>query len=261
MRISSVLQSAHLPVEVTGVQDFDLNDLQINTPLEFELPENLRLGHVIERVVAGLLQQSGQYTLLNKNIQIKQGHITLGELDFLLREKATQTLIHLELAYKFYLYDPALNKTPLHHWIGPNRNDTLVEKLKKLQTKQFHLLRTAAAQAQLPDLRLETAQQQLCFLVHLFVPYSLKNNTYGYFQNGICGYYLRYENFLATISSPAEYYIPHKKEWGIPPSLSVSWEPFSRVQSNLTAAIQDQQSVLIWRKSGLQLEQLFVVWW
>jgi len=48
--------------------------------------------------------------------------------------------IHLEIIYKFYLYDPSIGLTQLDHWIGPNRRDSLVKKLTKLKQKQLPLL-------------------------------------------------------------------------------------------------------------------------
>lgn len=260
-RITSVLQSATLSAAVTGFPAFNLSRLQLSCPTEFDLPNNLRLGHLIEQVVAGLLLQSTEYNILYKNIQIKRDNTTLGELDFLLQENATNALIHLELAYKFYLYDPALNNTPLHHWIGPNRNDTLIEKLHKLKSRQFSLLHTQECQSQLAALPLSESKQELCFLVHLFVPYSLKAQDFGPFEKGICGYYLSFKDFLSTSQSSAQFYLPSKKEWGMLPNASTVWQPYAEIESFLTQAINEKQSVLVWQKNGTSYEQLFVVWW
>jgi hypothetical protein len=35
----------------------------------------------------------------------------------------------MELAYKFYLFDPSISSEPINNWIGPNRN-SLQEKLE-----------------------------------------------------------------------------------------------------------------------------------
>jgi hypothetical protein len=35
----------------------------------------------------------------------------------------------MELAYKFYLFDPSISSEPINNWIG-NRNDSLQEKLE-----------------------------------------------------------------------------------------------------------------------------------
>ena len=46
-------------------------------------------------------------------------------------------MIHLEIVYKFYLYDNTIGTSEIDHWIGPNRNDSLREKLEKLKSKRF----------------------------------------------------------------------------------------------------------------------------
>jgi len=63
----------------------------------------------------------------------------VGELDCLiLRDKKP---IHLEVIYKFYLYDASVGDTEIAHFIGPNRKDSLIEKLTKLQEKQLPILK------------------------------------------------------------------------------------------------------------------------
>ena len=43
-------------------------------------------------------------------------------------------ILHLELVYKFYLYDKNLGEKEIERWIGPNRSDSLLEKyLVKVQ--------------------------------------------------------------------------------------------------------------------------------
>jgi hypothetical protein len=37
----------------------------------------------------------------------------------------------MELAYKFYLFDPSISSEPINNWIGPNRNDSLQIRKKK----------------------------------------------------------------------------------------------------------------------------------
>lgn len=117
----------------------------MQTELDFELPTNVRLGHIAERVVGQAIKVSENYEVLFENIQILEGKNTIGEIDFILREVETEQVIHLELAYKFYLYDPDISDTPIDNWIGPNRNDSLVEKLEKLKQKQFPLLHHPAS--------------------------------------------------------------------------------------------------------------------
>ena len=66
-----------------------------------------------------------------KNYQIQNKKTTVGELDFILQKNHSP--IHLEVIYKFYLYDDTFGNSEIEHWIGPNRNDNLVKKLTKLK--------------------------------------------------------------------------------------------------------------------------------
>lgn len=260
-RIQSVLHTAQLSETVTGVPSFELKNLQLPSTLDFELPTNLRLGHLAERVVAGALHAARNYHVVYENVQIKQGNTTLGELDFILQNKETNALVHMELAYKFYLYDPSIANEPVKNWIGPNRNDSLVQKLDKLHTKQFQLLHSPEAQAQFTDLQNQPIAQQLCLLTNLFVPLGFDVHQIPQYQYALTGYYVDYASFLARASQPAQYYVPKKKAWGMDPQSAPQWEDFQTVQPHIAQAIEEQQAPLVWVKINDGFEQLFVVWW
>lgn len=139
-RIASILKTNSLDFSITGLQTFNLSELDLIKDLEFQLPTNIRLGHLAEKIVSELIKSSSNYKVLYENIQVIEGKQTIGEIDFIIEELKTKTLIHMELAYKFYLYDPNISSEPINNWIGPNRNDSLKEKLEKLKRKQFPLL-------------------------------------------------------------------------------------------------------------------------
>ena len=65
----------------------------------------------------------------DKGVKIIVDKITIGEIDCLI--EYLNKYIHLEIVYKFYLYDEHINTGELDHWIGPNRKDSLVFKLNK----------------------------------------------------------------------------------------------------------------------------------
>ena len=122
---------------------YNLNQFEIQptfTKIDVEIDDKLRLGKYIERLVSYQLTQEKSIAILCENIQIQKEKVTLGELDcIILKEKKP---IHLEIIYKFYLYDPAVGDTEVAHLIGPNRKDSLIDKLKKLKEKQLPLLFT-----------------------------------------------------------------------------------------------------------------------
>ena len=134
-RITSIVEATSLDLKITGVPAFNLSELNLATDLEFQLPANIRLGHLAEKIVSELIKSSTNYTLLYENIQVIEAKNTLGELDFIIENIGTKQKIHLELAYKFYLFDPSISSESINNWIGPNRNDSLKQKLEKFAKK------------------------------------------------------------------------------------------------------------------------------
>ena len=96
-----------------------------------------KLGHLYEDALAILLRESPTLDLLKENLQIRRDiHTTVGELDFLLREKSTGNLIHLELATKFYLAVDTPDGLTLP---GPDARDNYRRKLTRLRNHQLTL--------------------------------------------------------------------------------------------------------------------------
>ena len=103
-RIASILKANCLDFSITGLPAFNLSELDLVKELEFQLPNNIRLGHLVEKIVSELIKSSSNYKVLYENIQIIDGKKTIGEIDFIIEDLNTKTLIHMELAYKFYLF-------------------------------------------------------------------------------------------------------------------------------------------------------------
>ncbi|WP_435895773.1 DUF1853 family protein [Oceaniferula spumae] len=109
---------------------------------EDEHPLNLpqKLGHLYEDALAVLLATTPQYDTLAQSIQIRQkSGLTLGELDFLVRDLISNQLIHLELAVKFYLAVETENRLLLP---GPDARDNYFRKLEKMRSHQLQLTKT-----------------------------------------------------------------------------------------------------------------------
>lgn len=96
-----------------------------------------KLGHLYEDALALLLDHSDQFDLVAQNLQIqKDAHTTVGELDYLIRDLASDDLIHLELATKFYLAVETDSGLTLP---GPDARDNYFRKLARLRTHQLQL--------------------------------------------------------------------------------------------------------------------------
>lgn len=260
-RIASIVKANSLDFSITGLQTFDLSVLNLVTDLEFQLPTNVRLGHIVEKIVSELIKSSTNYKVLYENTQIIEDTKTIGEIDFIIEDEGTKQLIHIELAYKFYLFDPSISSEPINSWIGPNRNDSLKEKLEKLKTKQFPLLYDNCTKSTFDTIAIDEVSQALCLLVSLFIPYEYKGSFSPIYENAIKGYYLNLKTFVSLDNPGKNYYIPSKKEWGMDPSENEIWTDFNGIEKHIKTCIGEKQAPLCWQKHKDSYLEFFIVWW
>ena len=260
-RIKSILNTNSLDYSITGLQTFNLSELNLETDLKFQLPVNLRLGHLVERIVSELIKSSTNYDVLHENVQLMEEKNTIGEIDFIIEEKNTKQVIHMELAYKFYLFDPSISTEIINNWIGPNRNDSLIMKLKKTKRKQFPLLYHNSAKSKFNNIDIGEVSQALCLLVSLFIPYEYKDNFVTSYQKAVKGYYLNLDTFNRLDNSSKTYYVPLKKEWGIEPSENEVWTDFNGIEKHIGNSIKEKQAPLVWQKHEGSYAAFFIVWW
>jgi hypothetical protein len=264
-RIESILNASILDSSITGLPTFDLSKLDlgkgVNQHLEFQLPSNLRLGHLAEKIFSKIIAESSNYRVLYENIQLIEDKKTIGEIDFIIEEVSSNQATHVELAYKFYLYDPTISEEPLKNWIGPNRNDSLNEKLEKLKSKQLPLLYHPCAKDRLNNMVIEEATQAICLLVSLFIPYEYKASFTPVYEKAIKGYYVSLETLSNLDNSEKSYHVPSKVEWGMDPSGNEVWANFKGVEESIVASVEGQQAPLCWMKDGGVYSTFFIVWW
>jgi len=243
---------------------FGLNQFQIESKeqqFNSEINTNLRLGKYIERFVSFQLEQQKSIKILLENIQIQNNKITIGELDCLLINYKQP--IHLEIIYKFYLYDDSIGNSEIEHFIGPNKKDALIEKLNKLNEKQLPLLYSSYCKPYLEDLDLssENIKQLVYFKAQLFLPYrkqSIKLDKLN--QDCIIGFYINKEEL--SYFKDCKFYIPNKKDWLIQPKKNVNWMIFDDFNIKAKEYFAQQFSPLTWVKNqnGL-IDKVFLVWW
>jgi len=238
-------------------------DFSVNQQVSFRgiLPEKLRLGHVVEHFVFNELQACNTIKLLAENVQIKRDKVTIGEIDCLLKQD--QTPIHLEIIYKFYLYDESVGASELEHWIGPNRKDRLIEKITKLKNKQLPLLYKPETEQVINQLKLniQEIQQKVYFKAQLFVPYAMLGIPLRTINNScIQGYYLQF-NDLTQLSS-YKFHIPTKINWLTQVHDDVIWLDYNEGIKIIEESITQERAPLCWlKKPNENLEKVFVVWW
>ena len=261
LRYQGFLQT---PVLWNNSDVFGLHQFKI--PLLFSrfndvVDEKIRLGKYIERFVAHELNQHQDVNILCENVQIQQNKRTLGELDCIL--KKGETTIHLEIVYKFYLYDPSFGTDEISCFIGPNRKDTLHEKLTKLKDKQLPVLYSDYCRPLVESLGLtiETIVQRVYFKAQLFLPYSQRNDNLKILNNDcISGVYLTKKEL--NVFTDCKFYIPIKKDWLLNPHVNVNWLLYREFKKQSDIFLERKFSPLCWMKEpNGKIIKFFLVWW
>jgi len=224
--------------------------------------ENPRLGKLVEAYIFNDLKQQNSITWVCGNLQIKKDKLTIGELDAIFYDNDQP--IHLEIVYKFYLYD-TLNETdnPLDNWIGPNRKDFLVYKLNKLEQKQFPLLFDNKTKPYLESLWLNanSIQQKISFKAQLFLPFAQMEIDVNPLNKAcVTGFYLSIDKI--EILKNSQFYIPNKLDWLIIPHNNVKWLNFKCAIPQIKAFTDNKRSPMCWVKNETShLQKCFITWW
>ena len=245
---------------VFGLRQFDL-PIESISKYSSTIPDKLRLGKHVEQFVSHVLKQDHNIKIYGENIQIMKGKITIGEMDCLLEQNDVP--IHLEVVYKFYLYDPKIGVSELDHWIGPNRNDSLIQKLNKLKYKQLPLLFRRETQPVLNNLGLDRNKMahRVHFKAQLFLPFNSNSDQFDLLNN-LClsGYYIPFQNMNQF--KECMFHIPSKLNWLMEIQKNVDWISFPVFTRAVSQFLNQKRSPLCWIKyPDGKLQKLFVVWW
>ena len=251
------------------MEQFEIPNINLPNSDEFyntlpNLSTQYVLGKRMEIFFKEILKISKNHEVLINNLQIFRDKITLGEIDFIVQNLINAEQLHVELVYKFYVYDPGY-QDEITRWIGPNRKDSLHQKIKKLQSQQFALIQQPETAQTLSNYGVNISDliQEVCFKANLFVPRTLLNNTFPLINNDcIAGYYLKLEEFNAEEFKEELYYIPKKQDWPSLPEHNKTWNSYDEVQEELSSITAKKRAPLVWRKlKDRNYERFFVVWW
>lgn len=258
-RFKGFLQTPNLWKEnaVRDIHQFELSNTI--SKIDIIIDEKQRLGKYVEQFVFYQLKQEG-FAILLENVQIQKNKQTLGELDCIIKRQ--NSITHLELVYKFYLYDDTIESTEIECFIGPNRKDSLTEKLQKLKEKQLPLLYSTECKKQLSDYKINsnTLTQKVCFKAQLFVPYQNKVVLNYLNQDCVKGFYIN-KNQLKEFEK-YKFYIPCKKDWLLQPEVNVNWLNYVDFQKFAKKYYHEKYSPLLWIKhNNGELSKCFLVWW
>ncbi len=127
-----------------------------------------RLGAYFEDLLGFWLEASSAYELIAHRLAVRVDGRTLGEFDFIVRDRVSGEYEHWEVAVKFYLgLSP---DAPWSQWIGPGRQDTLEKKLRHLSGKQLRLTERPETRARLEALGIDDIHPRLFLKGRLFYP-------------------------------------------------------------------------------------------
>ena len=260
-QFSGFFKTPHLfCAEILGMQPF-LKQLQTEFSLNTQIKPNIRLGQRVEQFVFEELKQFNTIKILSENAQIiNKDRLTIGELDCLYLEH--EQVFHLEIQYKFYLFDPNVGTTELDHCIGPNRKDTLIQKLNKLKTKQLPLLYANDTKPLLEYLQIKAnaIKQQLYFKAQLFMPYGENIQLKTLNNDCVYGFYFKFKN-LPDFKN-CKFYIPKKLDWLVDVHPNVDWQNYKQVLPQLETFFSEQYAPMIWlKKPNGTIYKCFVIWW
>lgn len=242
-----------------GLKSFELDNNVLKT-FNGIIPERLRLGKRVEYLALSNLSQQSQVKLIAHNIQIQREHLTLGELDCILKLKKQP--IHLEIVYKFYLYVPEHGKG-LGAWIGPNKKDSLIEKLNRLNNHQLPLLYQPECVDYLKSKQIDinNIAQRVLFKAQLFLPEDSEPISFeGLNEACVAGRYIHY--VLFNKFKDCKFFIPHKYDWLVIPHSNMDWVIYEKAIFNIKEFIDREFSPLVWIKhSNGVIQKYFIIWW
>lgn len=127
---------------------FSIDLIDSVAPTQWQALEQARhgkLGHYFEALVRTLFETSPDYQIIASNCIIRGPSRTLGELDLLLQDRRRGSVLHLELALKFYLLlPPSAGINDDCRWIGSGLKDFMTLKSQRLLSHQLRLPECAA---------------------------------------------------------------------------------------------------------------------
>ncbi len=244
---------------VIGLSQYELDTCIYK--LKINPQKSLRLGKLVERFICFQLEQDPTIELLVENYQVQNDTLTIGELDCLfLKDKKP---IHLEIIYKFYLYDETVGDYEIDYWIGPNRKDSLKQKLDKLDNKQLPLLYNKHTKPLLDELNIkpQSIEQKVCFKAQLFIPYNKTEINYNQINKEcVIGFYLNKEQL--NDFKDCKFYVLKKIDWLLEVHTNVDWKSYKDFIEHLYPILNNKTSPMIWiKKPNGELLKCFVVWW
>lgn len=220
----------------------------------------VRLGVLAEHFTFDYWSNFPDLQIFEHNLQIQGKVETLGELDAIVSLK--EQWLHVEIAYKIYLFDPRHGNNQLEHWIGPNRDDRLTEKLHRLQQHQLPLIQHPEAKQTLTGKGIPTENLTSKTYVKglLFTPENTEVEIAPLNPACLTGTYMKFNRFKTFQNM--KFFLPHKLEWMVLPHTNVSWKSMQEIIPLVQGLHEKNYSPMLWvKKTNGELSRIFVTWW
>ena len=214
------------PALTTNDQQRLLNTCTAALDAHLAARETRFLGSYFEALWEFFFLQQPRFDVIAKNLQIRDGNKTLGELDFVVFDQQTNTHLHLELAIKFYLGIKEPNDFPYtdgeHLWVGPQARDRLDLKVSRTLEHQLKLSAHPLTRARLETYGVNTVEPKFLVKGYLFQPSTvLPLPEYVNSTTGHAGWLKVSElpHLLDACDDPHRYawHVLQKRHWPAPP--------------------------------------------
>jgi hypothetical protein len=178
------------------------------------------LGSYVEQLWRHYIECSPRYHMLAHNLQVFDRGKTLGEFDFIVRDEATGSVIHQEIAVKFYLALPSPDQSRCL-WFGPNNIDRLDKKAAHLANKQLRLCEKTQAREALEKLGIDKLTSECILRGRLFLPWAdemrkqcmaLEGST-AHVPKDIWMTFSELTGYLHSKSEDADFWLLEKHQW------------------------------------------------
>jgi uncharacterized protein len=197
----------HLP----WLHELDENPSRLEA---FLLSEETNLvGKKFEALLKFWFSNSPWFELKASNIQVVQDGRTIGEMDFIVFDKYSDELLHLEAACKYY-YSRS-GQSNWSDWWGPNHADRLELKMGKFKT-QTKLSKTSEGKSALTDLNITNPTPVVFLKGYFFYPFNAlgaASKPYLSHPHHQAGWFLNQHQLETFKNSPQQWVILPKTHW------------------------------------------------
>jgi len=192
------------------IQELDRNPNQLKEFIEKH--HSRRLGRYFENLMYYYFLFHPNIEVLEFGRQIFKGKITIGEMDFILKNLTTGEIIHLETAVKYFAKQK--EKYDLKYFICPNGTRNFGDKLEKTFSKQLRITEREETKAFLHEKGYGKIESYHFIKGTLFYhPDELKNFHHHKLNPNHNKSWWIYQKEVSELNNNSKYKIVHKLKW------------------------------------------------